>query len=210
MSLRDQLLNKGLASSKDAKRVGRELKQSRKAKQGKRKKQSAVQREQQQTAREQQQAMLAARAKARLAREQAAEAALTRQRVLDMAKSHAIRSRGPVVMYHRALHGPQLMRIQVSQAVAHTLRCGEAAIVGTQASKKGSVNYWIVSKKAAARIEEIDPQAVVFWTRDTSGISSPEAAFLQPTWEGGFGGRRVSNDQARAWLADRAAAKPPS
>lgn len=182
MSLRDQLLAKGLVNKKDARRVERELKEERRQAQATRRPAAEVEAERraaQQAAEESER-----RRKIEERRRREAERAEREQheRVRQLIRGNQVRSRGLVRFFHRTQHPTRLGRILVSEHVAWKLRCGECAIVARSEPGR-ETDYVVVSARAAQRLEEIAPGIVVCWVRDTRGLSDPDQGLWKPEWE---------------------------
>jgi uncharacterized protein YaiL (DUF2058 family) len=178
MSLRDQLLAKGLASKKDARRVEQELKAERRAAQGHKRPESEVRAEQEARARAEEEAARQRRIEEKRRREAEAAEVERRVRIAQIIRSNQVRSRGKVRFHHRTLSGGRLGRIEVSGHVAWKLRCGECAVAALS-----DAEYCIVSQRGAARLAEVAPDRIVHWVRDTRGLSAPEECLLEADWE---------------------------
>lgn len=182
VSLRDQLVAKGLASKKDKRRVDRSKKRERKKKQGSRTRKAAERREAARAAEAEREIRLRERALARKLREAEREAIERTYRIRMIITGNTLRTRGKVVYWHRALEGPSIPSIRVSERAAHKLRCGEAAIAGLRVGEE--VEYRVISARAAVKLEELGAaDNIVAWVRDTTGISDPSEAFLAPDWD---------------------------
>ena len=191
MSLRDQLLKKGLVSTKRARQIDRELKQQRKKKQGQRDKQRDVLAREAAEAKAREEQLAAARRESRLAAARA-RAALEREgRLRQIALSNQIRDRGKVVFHHRSVDGGRVIRREVHPRVAWMLRAGEAAIVAVRWGDR-PVEYVVVNAGAADELAEIDASLVVFRVDDTAGISAPDEAFVDADWEPSLRARRAT------------------
>lgn len=195
MSLRDQLLAKGLVSGKRARRIDQEEKRERKQEKGNKKRRRELERE----ARAREEAENAAREAAR--REARAEYAAQKERmeralqVRNLILGNRIPSRGSVPFHHKDLDGRRLLRLDVSSGVAHQLRCGEAAVVADHAGPE--LRYVVVGRRAAERIVELAPRLVVFWAREAEGLRQPDLAFLQRDWEPSLRPRRATPEDLR-------------
>ena len=189
MSLRDQLLAKGLATKKDARKANRDLKKKRKQQQSKREKRSIVEARARETAASHQNQKRTERQQARREREEAREGANLELRVRQIIQGNQIRHQGRTLFHFKKRCGLKLGRLEVSEKVAWMLRCGEAAIAG-YVERQREV-YVVISAKAARRIADIDSKAIVFFTTDSSGISAADQAFLKPTWESSLRPHRV-------------------
>lgn len=183
MSLRDQLLAKGLVSKKRAKHIDRELKQERKKKQSSRKKKKHLERERQAAIEAERQAELARKQELRRKANEAREAAHLATRVRSLVLGNRIASRGTVPYWHRTVGGRELRRLSISEKVAWKLRAGEAAIAAIEKGIAGDVDYHVISASAARELLELAPERVVTFVRDTTGISQPDEAFLDADWE---------------------------
>lgn len=191
MSLRDQLLKKGLVSKKRAKQIDRELKHDRKKKQGQRQKKREVEAQRAAADKATAEARVAARRDARLAATQAQQALEREGTLRHIALSNQIRDRGRVVFHHRSVDGMSVIRRGVSDRVAWKLRAGEAAIVGVRWGDR-PIEYVVVNARAAEQLAEIDPALVVFHVTDTTGISAPDEAFVAGDWEPSLVPRRAT------------------
>jgi hypothetical protein len=200
VSLRDQLLKKGLVDDKRAKQIDRELKEQRKKEQGDRRRQSELRAEQEAARKAEDEARLQARLAARRQAEAEREAATRTFRVRQIALAGQIRARGKQAFHHKARDGRTVLSMDVSERAAWALRAGQAAIAGIE--DREGVRYLLVSAETAARLSEVDPAAVVFLVTDTHGISSPDHAFLQPDWEVGLHAHRASEAEIAALRAE--------
>jgi uncharacterized protein YaiL (DUF2058 family) len=184
VSLRDQLVAKGLASKKDAQRVERGLKEDRKQKQGARERKSV---EEARAEAERQAALRAeveARARARTEAERARDAVERDLRIRRMILDTRVRAKGKQAYWHRRLDSPVLARAAVSPRVASMLRQGELAIVALPPRfATQEPEYVLVPARTARRLLELEPRLVLAFTQDPRGISAPEEAFLEPDWE---------------------------
>jgi uncharacterized protein YaiL (DUF2058 family) len=190
MSLRDQLLKKGLVDKKRAQQIDREAKAERRAEQGQRERKRVVEQREAERARAEAEAAAHARALARkqaeLAREDAERPARIRQKIL----ANRIRGRGPVPFHVRAPDGRTLRRIEVHPNVAWKLRAGElgVAALGWPREEWEAV---VVNAHAARELRALDPAIVCFLNEDTTGISAPDLAFGEPVAQPDLRARRV-------------------
>lgn len=182
MSLRDQLLAKGLVSKKDAQRAGRELKEERRHAQGSRKAKSEVAREERQ-ARAEEAERSRAEIVARRQEQEAQRIALELpRRVRDLIRGNRLRPGKGQAFFHRGPDGRHLVRTEVSSGTAYRLRCGELALAWLQrGADDGEVV--VIERSAADKLLELDATRVLFLVTDTTGISDPSEAFAQRTWE---------------------------
>lgn len=190
MSLRDQLLAKGLASKKDVRRVDAQAKRDRKQQEGARQRKHVEQR--------QREAELAAARAAKVAEVRAARIAAMTERerttralqLRQIVTSNRLRVAGPRRYAIRLGETTQIVTLHVVESAAMALRRGDLAVVRDAGSAQGVA---IVSREAAARLLSLAPELVVWWVRDVEGISSPEEAFCDRTWSPDLRARRASN-----------------
>lgn len=200
MSLRDQLVAKGLASKKDAQRVERGLKEDRKQKQGARERRSVEEARADAEREAAFKAEVEARALARKEAERARDAAEHELRVRRMILDTRVRGKGKQAYWHRRLDSPVLARASVSPRVASMLRQGEVAIVAVPPRFTGEApEYVLVPARTARRLLELEPRLVMAFTEDPRGISAPEEAFLEPDWEISLRPHRVGGP----WVEDQ-------
>lgn len=190
MSLRDQLLAKGLVSKKDAQRVGRELKEERRQAQGQRRSKSELEAEER-AARAEEAERARAEVLARRQEQEARRIALELpRRVRDLVRGNRIRPGRGQAFFHRGPDGVHLARTEVSSGTAYRLRCGELALAWLRPSS-GDGEVVVIPRVTAERLLEIDPGAVLFLVSDTAGISDPAEAFAPRTWEPDLRAHRV-------------------
>ncbi len=176
MSLRDQLLAKGLASKKDVQRVERQLKHERREAQGSRRSQSEVEAERQAAARAE------AEAKAEALRQQRRQAeahrlAVERElRARDLVAANQVRRGAGQPWWYRRADGT-IGRTEVSSGVAHQLRCGELALA--ELARASGTEVVALRREAALRLLDVAPERLLVFVRDTAGISDPSERFLE-------------------------------
>jgi uncharacterized protein YaiL (DUF2058 family) len=190
MSLRDALLAKGVVSKKDVRRVDQEQRIERKAAQGSKERKSDLERAQEAAQKAAEAEATARRLAEKKAREAAREAAERAEQLHQIIVANRIRARGPVRYCHRNLDGRTIGQISTSERVAWKLRCGEAAIA-VQINRDDTVDYVVISAKAARRLQELAPDRVVAFVQDSTGLSDPAEAFFERTWETSLVPRRV-------------------
>lgn len=181
MSLRDQLLAKGLVSKKQAKRADQEARQERKQQEGALKRKHVREAEAHQQAEAERMAQVQDRQVRRAAYE--AQRAQT-ERALQIRNTilgNRIRTGGNVPFHHLAPDGRTLPRMWVGRAVAEQLRRGDAAIVAE--SSRMDSPFVVVTRQAAVKLDAIAPQLVVFWARDAVGAAAPDQQILARDWE---------------------------
>jgi uncharacterized protein YaiL (DUF2058 family) len=182
MSLRDQLIAKGLASKKDGRRVEQELRDKQRHEQGSRKRASALAAAQKAAARDAEERALRLRAEARQARAQEREAEERRNQFRQIVRGNQVRSRGSVRFHFRALDARSIKRMELSERVAWTLRAGEAAIVALVEDDRPH-EYVVVSVGAARRLEELRPGCVVFVQPASTSAVDPADGLWRPEQE---------------------------
>ena len=182
MSLRDELLKAGLVSKKDVRRANRDKKKTRKQEQGSRRRKRAEQAE----AEAARQAALEAERQERLAcRQELDEAREEHERVNRIRQTilgNRLGAKGHTPFWVRSPDGRHLHRMSVTDRIAFDLRCGHAA-VAVLLEPDREPEYYVISRRAALKLEEIAPEQVVFLVTDTAGLSHPEEQFLQQEWE---------------------------
>ena len=198
MSLRDQLVAKGLVSKKKAKRVNRELKEARKADQGAKRRKSALAREAQQAREAEAEARLARRREERERTEAQREAIERRLRIKNLISGNSQRPGAGQPFWHRSIDGRYLLRMAVSSGTALQLRRGEAAIAALP--RPGDwMDYVIIPRHAAVRLEAFAPEHLVFFNHDAVGIAEPDAAPLVRQWEPSLQARRARPEDLDRW-----------
>ena len=190
MSLRDQLLAKGLVSKKKARSVDRDLKKTRKKKQGQRRRRSEVEAEQRARVEAAEEAERETRMADRRRRE--VEQARTQRalQVLQIVHGNRLKVAGKVRFYHRSADGRLLVRMTVSERAAFQLRNGDLGICALAAA--AAPTYVVLPRSAIERLKELAPHLVVFHVTDVSGLSAPELAFVSTTADGDLRARRAS------------------
>ena len=207
-SLRDQLLAKGLVSKKKARSVGRELKEDRKRKQGKRRRKKVVEAEERarlDAAREAEREAAVADRKRREAAKARTERAL---RVLQLLHGNRMKVNGKVRFHHPSADGRHLLRMSVSERAAFQLRNGDLGIAAVAGA--GGPSYVVLPRAAVERLKELAPRVVVFHVVDVAGLSDPALAFVPSAAVGDLGARRATEaDVARLAVTPRGAPREP-
>jgi uncharacterized protein YaiL (DUF2058 family) len=181
VSLRDQLVSKGLASKKDAQRINRELKSERRIEQAQRKSKAELEAEEAAKRAEEEQQQLAQRQAERSAREEVRSATERTLRVRSLISDNKLRPGSGQPFWHKGLDGQQLLRMEVSSGIAYQLRCGQAGIAALQ--RQGWLDYVVIPAATVHRVRELAPEQVVFFVDDVAGISEPENRFLERKWD---------------------------
>ena len=208
MSLRDQLIAKGLVSKKQARKATQELRKERKSKQGKRRRKKHVERE---TAAAEKVARETREAERRKARDEDASRREQHElvfRVRDLIRNNRIGGKGPVLFRFRMIGSTMVGTLKLPVALARDLRVGKAAIAGCRLG--GEVEHHVVSVAAAEKLAEVSPESLVFFVRDLEHLGDPAQAFAERTWETELGPRRLRDEaelsrwRAREQQRDRA------
>ena len=176
MSLRDELLKAGLVGKKKHRAVNRELKQKRKRRQSQRERKSAVRAREEAQAQATRDAEVARRTEDRQ-RHAAAEHAKERRRLItNLLRGYAVPLRpGPVPFFHRTPTPPLLHRLKLAGSVAWDLRRGTLAIAWL-GHPPDDVDYILLKAMAARRIQQHDPDRVVFFVNEPGDPSDPSEA----------------------------------
>ena len=181
MSLRDQLLASGLVSKKRAKKVDRDARSVRKQAKGNKKKKRVLEDEARGLAARALDETKAKRDADRTAHREIRDRHEALLRVRQILQGNAIRNRGPVPYFHRALRGEGLPHLQISVPMAEQLRRGEVAVAALDHGTR--VDYLLLSKQAAERLFKLAPQVLVAWHRDPDGLSDPASQLHARDWE---------------------------
>lgn len=181
MSLRDQLIAKGLASKKLARKADLALKRQRKAEQGSRARDTELRRKQEAEAEQ----AAEKRAQARRQRNLEQRAIEEKHRGQQIVVGNRIGAGGPIPFHFRQVDRRRLGRIEVNKRAAFDLRCGRAGIAWLDKD-----DYVVVTGKGARRLLEVAPERLVFFVEDTTGISEPSEQFLYREWETSLGPHR--------------------
>jgi uncharacterized protein YaiL (DUF2058 family) len=181
VSLRDQLVAKGLASKKDAQRVNRELKAERRADQAQRKSKSELEAEAEALRAEAERQQLEQKRAEREAQQQARNEVERTLQVRSLLKDNKLRTGSGQPFWHKGIDGQQLLRMEVSSGIAYQLRCGQAGIAALK--HKEWLDYVVIPAATVHRLRELAPELVVFFVDDVTGISEPENRFLERKWD---------------------------
>ncbi|MEQ1501118.1 MAG: DUF2058 family protein [Myxococcota bacterium] len=201
MSLRDQLVQKGLVSKKHAQKIAREVQAEQRVERGNQKS-KADQRAEAEAARAAAEAEATARRIAdRKAREAEKAEVERRLRIVNLLAGNRLRPGAGQPFWHKSLDGKQVLRMEVSSGVAYQLRCGELAIAGLQ--RQGDIDYVLIPNRAADKLAEFAPEHLVFRVTDPTGISDADHAFLRRTWEPSLAAHRAGPDDLRRFAPPR-------
>ncbi|MFK7930903.1 MAG: DUF2058 family protein [Myxococcota bacterium] len=191
MSLRDQLLAKGLVSKKRAKSLDRQSKQERKKSQANRKKKKVLDAERNATLSAAEADRVERVRKARLAAKQAQTVLDAQARIRSVILGNRIPGRGRVPYFHRGLDGRTVYKMSLPEPIAGWLRSGRAAVVALQ-HRGQEPEYVVVNASAARELLQTAPHLVLTFVQETSGISEAEEAFLVVDWEPSLSAHRVA------------------
>ncbi len=197
MSLRDQLVAKGLASKKDKRKANQNLRERRKKSQGARRKQRQVLAEAEARKSKELHEIMARRAAARRDQEQIRALLGRKQHVYSLIRDNEVRSRGRIRFHFPDLEHRFIEVVEVSHSVATSLRRGHAAIVAFDHG--GRVEYRVVSATAAVKLHEIAPELVLFHVRDTNGLPDPAEEFWEPGEAIDLRPHRARPEEIRGW-----------
>jgi len=188
VSLRDQLLAKGLVTKKRVQQVERELKQERREQQSQRKAKRATEAELREAERAKVEAALAERRQRRLLHEEAKAQVERALRIRNLILGNQVKARGGQPFWHPSADGRELLRLWVSPGAAAQLRRGELGVAAMDHGHR--VDYVLVRGEAARALHEMGAKALVFFVTDLAGISAPDLDFLRREWEPDLRSRR--------------------
>lgn len=191
MSLRDQLLAKGLVSQKQARASDQQAKRERKEAEGHQRRAHEVRAEEEARRTAEREAEARRKAEVRKANELRAEAEHHAVRVRQIVLANRLGGRGPIRYHHRRVDSPRLGVLMLNERLAFSLRAGMAGVAAVV--EEQGVSYHVVTRRAAEKLAQVAPEALVAWVQDTQGISHPAEAFEARTWEADFRARRVAS-----------------
>jgi uncharacterized protein len=158
-NLRDKLLKAGLVTEKQAQEAARDQRQGAPGKHREREKQVSVEERQRREAFAAREAEVAEERRKEAAKQAEARMQSDRARRLrQLVETHRIREAGEVV-FHYVRRSGKIGRLDVSLSTQKMLEQGGAAVV----EDPGSPDCAVVPGEAAARIHQVDPQAIRFW-----------------------------------------------
>jgi uncharacterized protein YaiL (DUF2058 family) len=176
MSLRDQLLAKGLVSKKSKQRAERELKRQRKKGQGERRRKKDVAADDVQTKAEARASRDAQRREQRQLQEVQRAASEHQQRLRQIIDGNRLGFRGPVPYRYVGPDQRRIFTCSLSSLVAELLRRGEAAVV---VSPDDPEQHTIVRAQAARKLRELGhADLIAVFHEDSNGLSDPSERFL--------------------------------
>lgn len=190
MSLRDQLVAKGLVSDKRKRDVERQLKRDRKHKQANKRKL----REERAEAEAREAAAEAARREQAIRDREAAAAARSAHehtyRVRQIIEANRMGRGGRTRFFHRIGGTGRIGRMQLPESLVRDLCMGRAAIAGFMDDTGRPVAH-VVPRKAAEKLAEVEPSAIWHWVRDGGSLDDPAEAPLRVSWEPSIRPHRV-------------------
>ena len=168
MSLRDQLLAKGLVSKKKARQADQQAKQRRRKAQGNARKRAAREAEEAAARAREAEERTQKRLAERRAREAARAEAEHAHRLAQIVLGNRLGAQGRHRFYHRTEQGTVAF-VEVPEAVARRLRLGQAAIAAVRGG-----GCHVITDKGARKLEALAPELLMHWVPDTRGLSAPE------------------------------------
>lgn len=189
MSLRDQLLKKGLVSKKRARAVDQQAKRDRKANQGKKKRKRELKAEADAKTAAEANEKHAARKSAREASDAARDRYESALRVRNLILGNRMDNRGAHPFFHKAKDGVRLLKMSVHPRVAQELSRGNLAIAFLDQGNRES--YVLVPRATAATLIELDASVVVHWSQG-GGPPDPSEAVFKGEWEPSIGPHRLA------------------
>jgi uncharacterized protein YaiL (DUF2058 family) len=189
MSLRDQLLAKGIVSKKDVRRVDQQQRQERRDQQGSKARKSELEAAAREAAAAAEAEATRVKLEQKKAREAAREAVERANQLRQIVVANAIRSRGKFRFFHRKLDGVHIGRMEVSERVARSLRVGELGIAAIDDGE--DAEYVVISARAARRLRELAPERVVHLVEDLRGLGDGGEGLFEADWEIGLVARRA-------------------
>ena len=200
-SLRDQLVSKGLASKKQARKAKRSLKEERKRAQGGRAKASQIAKQQAEAEAKERAAREAQRQADRAAHAESQGAVEHANRVRQIIQAHRLGGRGPVAFHVPHPDGRRLVRLQLPVGLVRDLRGGRAAVASYPDGQR-SWRWEVVSPAAVDKLRAIAPESLLFDATTRGALEDPAQAPLHRTWETDLRPHRVRDPAELArWRA---------
>ncbi len=206
MSLRDQLVSKGLVSKKRARQINRESKAERKQAEGARRRKKQVEREAAAEEARRKAEAKEARLRERKEREEAKAAHEHVYRVRQIVRNNRLGGRGPVPFAYRLGETGRVRIMFLKDALARDLRVGRAAIAGFEV-EGGEWEYHVITERGAQKLAEVEPSALAHFVQDTKHLRDPSEVLLFRQWEGGLGPHRVHDAGELKALLERERAR---
>ena len=190
MSLRDQLLAKGLVSKKDVRKANQQSKKQRKQDQGSKRRDSAIEAEQKAAKKAAREAKQAAKLEARRKIEASRDAYERALQIRNTILGNRVTSRGDHPFFFRATDGQTVLRMKVQRSTAQQLANGALAIVALDLGNR--YDYVLVGRHVAEKLEELEaPGLIVHWAR---GEADSGEGLLDRDWEPSLTPHRVRED----------------
>lgn len=179
MSLRDQLLKKGLASKKDARRVDQAARKQRKHEEGNARRKKALKREREAAEAAEKAAELEKRLRERAEREAARDRYEHALRVRNLVLGNRTTNRGDHRFFFRAEDKTTVREMRVQKPVAEALANGTLAIAWLDQGTR--VDYVLINAAAAAKLHEADAEHIVLhWA---TGARADHEQLLERDWD---------------------------
>lgn len=162
-SFKDQLYQAGLISKKQLRKINQEEKIERKRKQGNKRKKLVEQAEARAQAKEEKEARMVVIRAERAKREEATMQALQKRKVQQLLSHHRQRYRtADHPFWHCTIDGQHVHKLWVPSRIAWELRSGAMAIAAIGNIQSSYFEYIVISREVARRVQEIEPERVVF------------------------------------------------
>jgi len=191
MSLRDQLLAKGLVSKKQARKSDQAARKKRRSEKGAKRKRKVLEAEARAKKVDAATAKAHARQEARRERESERERMERALQIRNTILGHRMAAPGTQRFHHRCRAGEKILRMDLSTAMVERLRRGDAAIVASH------TQYVLVTRRGAEKLQELAPGVLVFWQADTKTLSRPDQQPHSRDWEPSLGARRATPEDVR-------------
>ncbi len=108
----------------------------------------------------------------------------------QIVSANRIAARGPLSFHHRSIDGVHLGVLWLSEPAARDLRAGRLAIAGFRRDD-GSAEHHVVTERAAVKLTEVAPEALVHWVTDSEHFADPAVALMRRDWETSLRPHRV-------------------
>jgi len=186
MSLRDQLLAKGLVTKKQARKADQDARTRRKNKKGQKRKRGIEVAEARAVRALAAEEALRTKLLSRRARESERERMERALQIRNTILGNRIAAAGQQRFHHRSGDGKRIARVHTSAAMVERLRRGDAAIVASDG------NYVIIARRGAEKLQDLAPQLLVFWQPCTKTLSRPDQKPHARNWEPELAARRAT------------------
>lgn len=188
MSLRDQLLSKGLVKKADVRRAEQEAKRERKAEQGAKARKRILEQERKAAEQAEEQARQAQRLEDRKRAESQRDRHERALQVRNLILGHRMNNRGEQPFWYRGPDGRTVFRLKVHPRIAAELAAGNLAIARLDQGNRDE--HVLIGKVGAEKLEAIGATEVLLhWAKD---LPRDEAdGLLQRDWEPSIRPHRV-------------------